>query len=77
MQHLISVEFSWGEIAQAFAWGIVASLDYLVREILGQLVQVRLARQATPQPQVGVFDAALLPGGVGIAEEGVNAQLVE
>ena len=43
----------------------------------GQKIQAGLARQETAQAADGVFHATLLPGGMGVAEEGLQTQGME
>ena len=45
--------------------------------VWGQLGQVGLAGEERAQPAVGILHAALLPGGAGVAEEGLGTQVVE
>ena len=46
----------------------------LAQALWGQGGEVGLAWKASTQSAGGVLDAALLPWGVGVAEEGLNAQ---
>ena len=77
MQHAFNKDLCRSPVAQALARGIVVGLNHLRKPLLGQRRQVRLAGQSSPQPAYGVLHASLLPGGVGIAEEGLDAQFVE
>ena len=42
--------------------------------VLGQAIEVGFSGDVATQPADGVFDAPLLPGAVGIAEEGANTE---
>jgi hypothetical protein len=44
---------------------------------IGKGCEVGLARNETAQTADGVFDAALLPGRVGVAEEGFDGEAVK
>ena len=45
--------------------------------LVGEGCEVGFARQVAAHSSDGVFDAAFLPGRVGVAEEGLEAELVE
>ena len=64
-----------GQIADALSWREVEREDDLLEVGLADGVEVELSRQVSPEPAVGVLDAALLPAGPrlrtgGIAEPG-------
>jgi hypothetical protein len=52
-----------GEIADALSWREVERQDDLLEIGLADGVEVELSRQASPEPAIGVLDAALLPAG--------------
>ena len=77
MQHLVDEYFCWRLVAEALARGVIVRLYQLRKALIGHFRQVGLARQHASHASDGVLDAALLPGGVGVAEEGLDAQVVE
>ena len=52
----------------AFAGCEVHRQDDLLDFLVGDLINIEMARQPAAQSPVGVFDAALLPGRVSVAE---------
>lgn len=69
--------FGWGFEAEAFSRSVVVASDERVEEAVREFVEVGFAREEASQSLDGVFDAALLPRGSDIAEESVDAMLVE
>jgi hypothetical protein len=59
---------------QAFSRSVVEALDMAVKGGCGDEVEVGFAGRRASQPPDGVFDAAFLPGTMGIAEEGLDAE---
>ena len=77
VQHAVPKYLCRGSVSQALARGIVVGLNQLRKPLLWHRGQVSLAGQSPAQPANGILHAALLPGGVGIAEEGLDPQLME
>ena len=77
VQHLVQENLCRGPVAQALARGILVVLKHLCKPFLRQCGEVGLAGQAPSQPADGVLHSALLPGRMGIAEEGLDAQIVQ
>ena len=65
----------WGFEGKAFSRCVVVALDQGPELVGLDRCQVGLSRQEGAHPSDGVFDAALLPGCVRIAEEGAQAEL--
>ena len=66
-----------GSEVKAFARSVVVGSDHLVETLGREIIQVGLARDEATHPADGVFDASLLPGRVGIAEEGLDRKTVQ
>ena len=64
-------------IAETFPRGIIVYLNQMRKVFIGESHQVGLAGQGPAQAADGVFDAALLPGRVGLTEEGLEAESME
>jgi len=62
---------------KAFARGVVVSGNETAKATGWEGCEVGLARQEAAHPADGILDAALLPGGVGIAEEGFDREAVQ
>ena len=60
----------WCLEAEAFSRGEIGGEDDVLDFLVGHLVNIDLTWQPAPQSTIGVFDSALLPGGVSIAEPG-------
>ena len=60
--------------AEAFSGSVVEAFEAAGEVRGGQGIEVGTSGQLTAQTANGVFDAALLPGRVGIAEPGLNAE---
>jgi hypothetical protein len=54
--------------AEAFSRCEIGGVDDVLDFLVGDAVDVDVARQPAPESAIGVFDAALLPGGIGVAE---------
>src|SRR5487761_705376 len=70
----ISEGFEWGQEVEAFTRGVVVAMDASLEIVRGQRGEIGFTGQVAAQATDGVFDAALLPGFVGVAEEGGNTQ---
>src|SRR3954447_20924851 len=57
-----------GQEAKAFSWRQIGGHDDVLDFFVGHLINVGMTRQPAPSSAVGVFDAAFLPGGRGVAE---------
>ena len=77
VQHLVVKGLGRRAVAEALARGIVVQLDDLRKGRFGEVSQPGCAGQRAPQAADGVLHAPLLPGGSGIAEEGLDAQGME
>ena len=77
VQHLTLEDFCWCPVVEALTGSVVVGLNQVCEPFILQRRQVSLARQSIPQAADGVLDASLMPGRVGIAEEGLNTQIVE
>ena len=77
MQHLVVKDFCWGEESETLSRSVVVGLDELSKALVGESSEVRLARKDATHSAYGVFYSTFLPGRVGIAEEGLDAQFVE
>jgi hypothetical protein len=62
----------WGPEVKAFARGVVVGGDEPAEVLIWEGCQIGLAGQEASHPADGVLDAALLPGGVRIAEVGLD-----
>ena len=62
--------------AEAFSWRVVVIHDDVLDILIGVTVERCFSGQVWPEPADGVFDAALLPGGVGIAEICFQAEFI-
>src|SRR3982750_1259836 len=54
--------------SKAFSWRQIGGHDDTLDFFVGHLIHVEMTRQPAPSSAVGVFDAAFLPGGIGVAE---------
>ena len=60
--------------AKALSWRVVAAQGDVVDLLWGALAEVCFAREEATKASVGVFDAALLPWAMGVAEVGIDAE---
>ena len=72
-QHFVPESLGRSLIAEAFARSIVVRLQHLSKPFFGQ-VEDRSSWAGSAASAYGVFDAPLLPGRVGVAEEGLDAE---
>ena len=77
VQQVVPKNLGWGLIAEAFSRSIIICLDEACKVLLREGRQVGLARQGPAQAADGVLDAALLPGRMGLTEEGLEAESME
>jgi hypothetical protein len=68
---------SWSSEVKAFPRCVVVGGDQVSKAAVWQCGEVGFAGHEAPHPADGVLDAALLPGRVGIAKEGVDRQAVQ
>nr|WP_141133922.1 hypothetical protein [Sphingopyxis indica] len=61
--------------AEAFSGSIVVDCDDGVEGVGGQVVEAGFSGEVSTEATDGVFDAAFLPWGVRIAEEGLDSEL--
>ncbi|MGY2990969.1 hypothetical protein ACVI1K_008316 [Bradyrhizobium sp. USDA 4508] len=64
-------------VVKAFARGVVVGGDELAESGGREGYEIRLAGNKAAHPADGVLDATLLPGGMGIAEEGRDREAVQ
>src|SRR4051794_25187087 len=57
-----------GQEAKACSGPQIGGHDDILDFFVGHLINVDMMRQPAPSSAVGVFDAAFLPGGIGVAE---------
>ena len=77
MQHLAFEDLGRGAVAEALAGRIVVRPDDLGKALFRKLSEIRLPGKEAAQPADGVLDSPLLPWRVGVAEEGLDAEVVE
>ena len=77
MQHLVEEDLGRGLEVKALSRGGVVGPEELGEALLGEGRQIGFARQRSAEAADGVFDAALLPGCVWVAEVGFEAELVQ
>src|SRR6218665_1243180 len=77
VQHIVVEGFGWCFPSEAPSWCVVVADDAVCEECVVDLGEVGLARQEASHASDGILDAALLPGCMGIAEVGGDADLVE
>src|SRR6266849_2706531 len=68
--------FGRGLKSEALSGCVVVGGDACIEGVMVDGVEVCLARQGSSHAADGVFDGSLLPGTVGITEEGPDAELV-
>jgi len=64
-------------VVKAFSRGVVIGSQESEEAFVGEGCEIGLSGEDASQSADGVFDAALLPGGVGIAEEGLGGEVVQ
>ena len=74
VQQEIGEDLGWGFEAEAFARGVIDALRDGVDVVRCIVKQVCLTRKQAADPAIGIFDAALFPGAVRIAEEGSDSK---
>ena len=77
MQQLAAEEFCRGFEVEALSRCVVVEADDGVESFVWQGCEVGLAWDSPSHSADGVLDGALLPRGVGVAEEGVDAEGVQ
>ena len=75
MQHF-GEDLGWGFKSKTFPWGVVVSGDEIVEAFGWQGGEVGLARNEAAHAADGILDAALLPGGIGVAEVDLDGEPV-
>ena len=66
-----------GPEVKALAGGIVVGADEIVEALVWERCEVGFARDEATHAADRILDTALLPGGVGVAEEGLEGQPVQ
>ena len=77
VQHFLPEDFRGCPVVQALAGRIIVQLHQLRKPFRRHGREVGLAGQPAAQASDGVFDAALLPGGMGVTEERLDAEGME
>ena len=77
MHHLVDKNLRGTGIPEALPRGVVVSVNQVMKPLVGEGGQVGFTGLGAAQTADGVFDAAFLPGGVGVAEEGLDAEGME
>ena len=77
VQQLLAEDLSGGLEVKALAWRMVVDCDEGIELLVGYCCEIGVARQEAAYSADGVFDAALLPGGMGVAEEGGERRVVQ
>ena len=77
MHHLVDKTLRGPGIPEALPRGVVVSVNQVMNPLVGQGGQVGLTRPGAAQAADGVLDAAFLPGGVTVTEEGLDAAGME
>ena len=75
MQQLSQECLGWGLEVQAFSWGIVVGGDDGIEDFGTDGGEIGFAWQGPAHASDCVLDPALLPGAVGIAEEGLDTEV--
>src|ERR1700722_5496311 len=76
VQHLRE-GLGWGAEVKAFPGCVVVGSDKVAESAVGQCRKVGFAGHEAPHPADGILDAALLPRRVGIAEKGIDRQVMQ
>src|SRR5262245_13378303 len=66
-----------GPEVKAFSRGVVVSADECIEAAVWECGEIGLARNEAAHATDGVLDATLLPGRIGVAEEGPNGEPME
>ena len=77
MQQLANEDLDRGLEVKAFSRRVVVSADELIEASSGDSGEIGFAWQGSPHAADCVFDAAFLPGRMGIAEVGLEGQAIE
>jgi hypothetical protein len=77
VQQLSSKDLRRGPEVKAFAWGVVVGGDRVAETTGWEFGEVGLARDEAAHAADGIFDAAFLPGRVGIAEESLHQEALQ
>jgi hypothetical protein len=75
VQRLSEECLGWGLEVQAFSWGIVVGGDEGIEDFGADGEEIGFTRQGPAHASDCVLDTALLPGAVGIAEEGLDTEV--
>src|ERR1700689_2865718 len=76
VQHFLEDLRRRGEV-KALPGGVVIGTDQRVEALVGEGCEIGLARDEATHAANGIFDTALLPWRIGIAEEGLEVELME
>ena len=70
-------EFQRGLIGEASSWRTVVSMHQLSQFVVRDFGEIDFSWQGTTHSSDSIFDSAFLPGCMGIAEEGFDAEPVD
>src|SRR5262245_45943879 len=77
VQQLSGEDLGGGLEGEAFSGCVVVDAQEGKKALGREGSEIGFARDEAAQPADGVLDAAFLPRGVGVAEEGLDAEVVE
>ncbi len=70
MQHVLREDLSGSPEVKTLSWGLVIASCEPPQVLLRESCEVGLPWQGSPKSADRIFDAAFLPGGMGVTEEG-------
>ena len=77
VQQLLAEHLCRGFVAETFARRVVVGLQHCIEVAILESCKVSLSRQEAAHASDGVFDGAFLPWCMGIAEEGLDVDVVK
>jgi len=77
VQQLLDEELGWSSVVKALARCCVVGADDVEELPVGEFGEIGFARQEAAHASDGIFDATFLPGGMRVAEEGRDVEIVE
>ena len=66
-----------GSIVKTLSWSVIIGTDQAEQALIGQCGQISFPRQSSAHASDGVFNPALLPGGMRVTEKGAHREFVE
>jgi len=67
----------WSSEVKAFSWSVIVGTDERIEALVFERCEIGFARNEAAHAADGVFDPALLPRRVGIAEEGLDGETMK